>query len=150
MEGSTAADLRTSLAKLATFAAEHEERPIEAVARAWFRASPPCADSRFAVTCVTRSTDELAEQLAFAAESLRADPNALLPVTAKPALRDRVFYSPKPLNPRAKVAFVFPGSGNQFDGMGRDLSPQWPEVLRRQHAENDRLRDQYARSVFLG
>ncbi|HEY1192478.1 MAG TPA: hypothetical protein VGE74_32945, partial [Gemmata sp.] len=48
----------------------------------------------------------------------------------------------------AKVAFVFPGSGNQFDGMGRDLGAQWPDVLRRQHAENLHLRDQFAPQFF--
>src|SRR5206468_9015679 len=42
-----------------------------------------------------------------------------------------------------KVAFVFPGSGNQFVGMGRDLSAHWPGILRRQQAESRRLWSQY-------
>ena len=92
--------------------------------------APPHPPHRFAVSSVLRSPDELAEQLSFAAEFLPSDPSVPFPATAKPALRDRVFYSPKPLGPKAKVAFVFPGSGNQFDGKGRDLSPHWPEVLR--------------------
>ena len=32
------------------------------------------------------------------------------------------------------VAFVFPGIGNQFAGMGRALSALWPEILRAQDA----------------
>ncbi len=41
------------------------------------------------------------------------------------------------------VAFVYPGLGNVFAGMGRALSALWPEVLRDQDARNDRLRDQF-------
>ncbi|MGL6094203.1 MAG: acyltransferase domain-containing protein, partial [Fimbriiglobus sp.] len=65
-----------------------------------------------------------------------------------PAVRDRVFYAPRPLGPAGKLAFVFPGSGNQFAGMGRDLSAQFPEILRRQQAENRNLRGQFAPDKF--
>ena len=41
-----------------------------------------------------------------------------------------------------RVAFVFPGSGNQFAGMGRELALQWPEILRRQDKDNARLASQ--------
>ncbi len=47
-----------------------------------------------------------------------------------------------------KVAFVYPGSGNDFPGMGRELAVQWPDVLRRQDAENERLRRQFVASMF--
>src|SRR5205807_7822776 len=55
---------------------------------------------------------------------------------------DRIFYTPKPLAHTGQLAFVFPGSGNHFAGMGRDLGVAWPEVFRRQDAENDCLFDQ--------
>ena len=124
-------------------------RNIEAVARAWFRerATESAGPARGVVRCAVG--DELAEQVAFALGIVcGTDPDRPFPATAKPALRDRVFFSPKPLGPKAKVAFVFPGSGNQFDGMGRDLSAQWPEVLRRQQAENELLRSQFAPDLF--
>ena len=41
-----------------------------------------------------------------------------------------------------RIAFVFPGTGNQFEGMGLDLARQWPQVLRVQDAENQRLAGQ--------
>jgi acyl transferase domain-containing protein/3-hydroxymyristoyl/3-hydroxydecanoyl-(acyl carrier protein) dehydratase len=125
------------------------QRPknIEAVARAWFRDSPPGA-GKFAVSLVARSVEELNEQIKFATEALAANTRDPFPVTAEPALRDRVFYSPRPYGPKGKLAFVFPGSGNHFDGMGRDLSPHWPEVLRRQQRENELLRSQYAPDFF--
>ena len=40
------------------------------------------------------------------------------------------------------LAFVYPGLGNQFPGMGRGLSVFWSDVLRTQDAENAYLRDQ--------
>src|SRR5205085_976720 len=44
--------------------------------------------------------------------------------------------------------FVFPGSGNQFGDMGRELALQWPEVLRRQDAENAHLASQMRPDLF--
>src|SRR6185437_4794716 len=64
------------------------------------------------------------------------------------ALRDRVFYTPLPLGRTGRVAFVFPGSGNDYPGMGRELAVYWPEILRRQDAENGYLRSQYIPNIF--
>ncbi|MSQ52006.1 MAG: hypothetical protein EXR28_08970 [Betaproteobacteria bacterium] len=47
-----------------------------------------------------------------------------------------------------KIAFVYPGSGNQFADMGRELALQWPGVLRAQDAENERLASQMAVERF--
>jgi acyl transferase domain-containing protein/3-hydroxymyristoyl/3-hydroxydecanoyl-(acyl carrier protein) dehydratase len=148
IEGSSADELVAGLERLAGFASERASRDIEAVAREWFRASPPRPDHPLAVGLVARSDTELAEQVAFVGRHLRSSPDQPLPADPRPAIRDRVFYSPQPLGSSAKVALVFPGSGNQFDGMGRDLGAQWPEVLRRQHAENERLRSQFAPDLF--
>ena len=43
---------------------------------------------------------------------------------------------PRPLPPlgSARLAFVYPGLGSFFAGMGRDLSALWPEILRTQDA----------------
>ena len=52
---------------------------------------------------------------------------------------------PAPLASRpspGRIALVFPGSGNQFGDMGRELALQWPEILRRQDGENARLASQ--------
>ncbi len=46
------------------------------------------------------------------------------------------------------VAFVYPGLGNSFVGMGRELGLLWPEVLRRQERESRRLHEQLAPEVW--
>lgn len=147
VEGDAPADLFAGLQKLSALAAERPDRHTEALARAWFRAAPP-ANRKRAAGFAARSADELREQIAFVSASLRANPDAPLPASAKPALRDRAFYAPAPLGPKGKVALVFPGSGSHFDGMGRDLAAHFPAVMRRQHTENKRLRDQFAPQFF--
>jgi PfaB family protein len=147
VDGDNPAALLAGLERLRTFATNHSKN-IEAVARTWFREERPTTTAKLAVAFVARSIEELAEQIAFAIESLQANFEAPFPASAKAALRDRVFYSPRPIGPKGKLAFVFPGSGNHFDGMGRDLSPQWPEVMRRQQRENELLRSQFAPDFF--
>jgi len=67
-----------------------------------------------------------------------------------PGLDVKAFAKEKSENPLlpGRVAFVFPGSGNQFGGMGRALALQWPEVLRRQDAENSQLARQMHAEAF--
>ncbi|MBY0459040.1 MAG: hypothetical protein K2V38_17020, partial [Gemmataceae bacterium] len=148
VEGQSPAELLAGLERAAAFVRARADRNIESVAREWVRASPPDASRKLAASFVARSADEFAEQVAFAASSLQAEPESPFQSTARPRIRDRVFYAPKPLGPKAKVAFVFPGSGNQFDGMGRELGVQWPDALRRQQAENELLRDQFGPHLF--
>jgi 3-hydroxymyristoyl/3-hydroxydecanoyl-(acyl carrier protein) dehydratase len=144
--------LLDGLVALADLAARRIDRPVELLAREWLQASPQQPDRARAVTFVARAGDELLEQVAFARESLQTRPEAPIPDLAspdlRPALRDRVFYAPGPLGPAGRVAFVFPGSGNHFPGMGRDLSARWPDVLHRQQAENRRLRSQVSPDRF--
>jgi acyl transferase domain-containing protein/3-hydroxymyristoyl/3-hydroxydecanoyl-(acyl carrier protein) dehydratase len=151
-------------------------QPIERLARTWMAAVggaawglasspsppaplPPKRGERgepdrglpgLAVCLVARDAEELLRQIDIARNSLARDPEQPLPApgAADPAFRDRIFYSPNPLGPNSEVAFVYPGSGNDFAGMGRDLAVRWPEVLRRQDAENELLASQYLPDRF--
>jgi len=62
----------------------------------------------------------------------------------------RISTSPMELTfPRSpKLAFVFPGSGNHFLGMGRELLAACPAVLQQQDRDNERLHDQYRPDVI--
>jgi 3-hydroxymyristoyl/3-hydroxydecanoyl-(acyl carrier protein) dehydratase len=47
-----------------------------------------------------------------------------------------------------RVAFVYPGLGNQFAGMGQGLSVLWPEVVDAEDHENGQLLDQFDPRVW--
>ncbi|MCZ6803834.1 MAG: beta-ketoacyl synthase N-terminal-like domain-containing protein [Proteobacteria bacterium] len=69
----------------------------------------------------------------------------------------RCYYSSEPLyiddhnetrEKRARVAFVYPGSGNHFFGMGQELGVAFPNVLEKLGAENETLASQFANGRF--
>ena len=143
------ADLAAGLAELTAFATDRGGWPVERLAREWFATHPPQPASPRAFAFVARSAAELVEQVGHARAATPAIPFPASNVPdLRPATRDRVFYSPAPLDPAGKLAVVFPGSGNQFAGMGRELGVRFPGVLRRQQAESSRLRGQYAPDLF--
>jgi PfaB family protein len=102
---------------------------IEALAREWLQLHPLDARKKLATAIVAGSTGELLELI------------------RKPASGFGRTFTTGP-QPGGKIAFVFPGSGNQFDGMGRDLASQWPAILRKQQTENTLLRSQFAPEHF--
>lgn len=143
-------ELVIRLGELGDRALSHGAGSIGQMAQAWFASVPRTGSHTVGLSA--RTTVELREQVAFAAEVIGRNPNTPIPdpqaQELRPAIRDRVFYNPNPIGPQAKVAIVFPGSGNQFAGMGRDLSAHFPQILRQQQTENQRLRSQYAPDRF--
>ena len=62
----------------------------------------------------------------------------------------RVFESNKPLAHEGSLAFVYPGSGNHYHGMGRELALRFPEILHRHDGENRYLKRQMVPEWFWG
>ena len=62
----------------------------------------------------------------------------------------RVFQSKKPLANEGSLAFVYPGSGNHYHGMGRELALCFPEILHRHDGENRYLKRQMVPDWFWG
>jgi PfaB family protein len=58
------------------------------------------------------------------------------------------FYSAEPVAIKGKVAFVYPGSGNHFYGMGQELGVSFPNVLEKLNRENNKLASQFANGRF--
>jgi 3-hydroxymyristoyl/3-hydroxydecanoyl-(acyl carrier protein) dehydratase len=149
LDGDTLAELLRGLGQLRD---QIDGSSLGALARRWWHEHRPDPARRLGLALVTGSPDELRAQIDFAADRLRSSPDEPIndrehtgPVAV---LRDRVFYAPRPLGPAGEVAFVYPGSGNHFPGMGRQLGVVWPETLRRQQAESRRLRSQFAPELF--
>jgi 3-hydroxymyristoyl/3-hydroxydecanoyl-(acyl carrier protein) dehydratase/malonyl CoA-acyl carrier protein transacylase len=102
------------------------------VARRWWQ-SRRGRRGKLGLAFVSGTSDELRQVAQAARDHLRARPDT-------PAAY-RFFYSPTPLG--GDVAFVYPGSGNHFPGMGRDLGAALPHVLWQQMGENQLLASQY-------
>jgi len=100
-----------------------------------------------AISFVARSHEELAS-LIDQGERMVSSDNPKPEQMLHPMLRDRLFFSSKPLGRTGKIGFVYPGSGNHYAGMGMELSARWPEIYRRQDAENLYLKDQFQPEQF--
>lgn len=151
LEGDDSAALLSRLARLERFLRSADD--LLALARQWHQENPPNAGNSYGLALVTRTLGELAQQLPFARRHLNEQPDQRLGgigqgAALPPFARDRIFYSPQPLGASAKIAFVYPGSGNHFSGMGAGLSARWPEVFRRQDLANLYLRDQFQPQIF--
>jgi acyl transferase domain-containing protein len=146
MRAADPAALEAQLDQLAGWVSEAASTDMHDLARRWYREAgsraevTPSSEGR-SLAIVTRAGDpgELRRQLDRAREAIRGDRS----------LNERgVYYRPHPLRGKGHVAFVYPGSGSQFQGMGRALLTQWPAALRRQHAQNERLASQFASGQF--
>ncbi|MEE2669545.1 MAG: beta-ketoacyl synthase N-terminal-like domain-containing protein [Gemmatimonadota bacterium] len=117
---------------------------IHRLARDWWEGHPNRPDARLAVTLIARDSGELRSLVQSAADQLEQGDD--------PAERsaDRLFFSRDPLGPKGELAFVYPGSGNQYAGMGRNLCLQWPEILRAQDRSNERLKSQLKTAEIWG
>ena len=54
----------------------------------------------------------------------------------------RVFYNRRPAGADARIAMVYPGSGNHYLGMGRDLALHFPAVMAGMDTDTARLKTQ--------
>ncbi|WP_406694715.1 beta-ketoacyl synthase N-terminal-like domain-containing protein [Singulisphaera sp. Ch08] len=150
--------LLRQMEELEGLAAQNSGLPIEALARVWWQRHAGAPRQRLGLAVLaadtppgslTESTRRVAwslpELLADARQRLKRDPHEPESLRLK---GDRVFLSRRPLGPDAGIAFVFPGVGNHFAGMGRGLSALWPEVLRGQDQETGFLRSQFSPETF--
>ncbi|MBX3394128.1 MAG: type I polyketide synthase [Phycisphaerae bacterium] len=101
------------------------------------------ANGRLVVALVAATPTELSSAIEIACKHLREDSTQAIDG------RDGVFYEPHPLAASGEVAIVFPGSGNQFVGMGRDIGLRWPHVLDAMDERTERLKSQHMARWFV-
>ncbi|MEQ8762578.1 MAG: beta-ketoacyl synthase N-terminal-like domain-containing protein [Planctomycetota bacterium] len=146
VEGDAASALRDGLVRLRSMA-QDTRGPIFSLARSWHEAAPPIPKAKQAIALVTRSGDELVRLIERAEANLERTGCAQDPGEDRRG-RPRVFHTLEPLGRKGDVAFVFPGSGQHYAGMGRRIGIEYPDVLRRQQLESWRLRSQWLPDVF--
>ncbi|MFI5345001.1 MAG: beta-ketoacyl synthase N-terminal-like domain-containing protein [Elusimicrobiota bacterium] len=135
VEADDAAGLLAGLSDLRAWVSGQDPADaVEALARRWWLKRGSAPERKLACVLVARDWKEALSLARTAEDSIRENPERPIPL-------DRIHLTWRP--PLAgDLAFVFPGSGNQYLGMTAGLGAQWPEILRRHDAENGYLRDQ--------
>ena len=117
-------ELLSGLTALRTLAADHADADIEALARRAYagrRSASGLGTVGLAIHAMGPA--DLGRAVGVADRALRAEPTAAM------TGQQGVFYSPSPQGPRGQIAFVFPGSGNHYVGMGGGVGVEWPHIL---------------------
>ncbi|MFP6615852.1 MAG: beta-ketoacyl synthase N-terminal-like domain-containing protein, partial [Candidatus Hydrogenedentota bacterium] len=152
VEANNVQALEVGLGRLRTFIEHAPDAPVEQLARLWWHENREESGKALAVTFVARNGSELITQIDFTKPTLKDTSDSSGQFSTRknspPFVRDRVFFNSNPLGTSGKLAFVYPGSGNQYLRMGQNLSVQWPEIFRNQTADNDTLRSQFQPDVF--
>ncbi|MBJ6726279.1 polyketide synthase [Geomesophilobacter sediminis] len=146
ISGADSAELQERLKALREKLSVSSAADLPALARGWQESEQPRSAKALAVSFVARSREDAIALVDLGAKRVLQGDDEEIP--CHPSLRDRLFYTTRPIGRKGKIGFVFPGSGNHFAGMGMELSARWPEVYRRQDAENQYLRDQFQPEEF--
>ncbi len=141
LEGRNDQDLVERLGQLATRLPEEAEASIAATAAEWNREFPGDRSLPTALALVATSAGALRLRIERATAALRGLHSR------EDAERDRregatVFSSSTPLGHAGHVALLFPGSGNDFPGMGRELLSRFPAAWRSIEVDSALLRSQ--------
>ena len=154
MEGNDSEALLATVERLEDFAQRNPELDCDSLAAAWLEHQPLNPQLERACALIVDKRADLADYLAAARRKIARQSGAesaqKQPLDSDPRLRERLFYSSAPLARQGKVAFMFPGSGNHYAGMGRELLSHWPQVLRQQETTSDQLASQYQPHEFWG
>ncbi len=142
LEADDHAGLAALAAELAVLAGEAPGLELDLLARRWHRRHPSDPRRRLATAIVARERAAL-ERLLDHAEHRPGSP---LPSSAAET-KGALFTTP-PEHPTGRLAFVFPGLGNQFPGMGLELALHAPGLVERQERITAFLREQLDPSVW--
>ncbi len=118
-------------------------RPMERIARIWYEKKGGRPDKKRALSLVIKDVHEAENEIHKAKQLVTSGKKGSAPGHAN------IFYTPEPLGTSAGIAFVFPGSGNHYLGMGRDMGIQWPSILCRMDAETRQLKRQMIPERFV-
>lgn len=143
------AGLLSELDQLESLAREMQEAShpdmasaIESLCHIWYEKKSATQISICNVSILAHSQDDLANQIAQARQCIKSDVSHIM------GPRGGVCYFAEAEKIRGEMAFIFPGSGNHYVGMGRTLGAHFPEVLREMDGKTDRLGSQMLPHLF--
>ncbi|NUM34451.1 MAG: type I polyketide synthase [Candidatus Brocadiae bacterium] len=134
-------EIQESLDSFQAWLKESSETSIERLAQSWYQKNTINQEAKHTIAFVSQNKNHILAQVQTARKSLSESSYSSLKAQG-------IYYTPSPLGPDAKIAFVFPGVGNQYPGMGRELALLFPEILERLDQENECLHDQMLPEVF--
>ncbi len=144
LSGNTTEELLQKLQKLEeTLDSKVEISDISEISENWFASSVLSSEDTLGLAIVGAEKSEIQNAVQEAFTSLTQFPDKEIKG------KGGIFYSPKPLFPQGKVAFVYPGSGSQYVAMGQGIGCYWPDVLRDMDAETARLQSQLLPQDFI-
>ncbi len=113
-----------------------EQHQMEKAACQWHAENPLDPAKKYAVSLIADNSFNLGKWIKEAKKSVAEGKERKIngPFGIK--------YNPEPVGESGDIAFVFPGSGNHYVGMGRKIGVTWPEILRKMDAETPRLKTQ--------
>ena len=133
--GNTPEQLLTGLEDLDTFMlSDHGQHPLSISAGQWMNHHPLTSEANLAVAMVLKSTAQwqaVLREARLAVQSGASDPRS-----------NTVFYNRHPMGTSARIAMVYPGSGNHYLGMGRKLALRFPAIVDAMDRDTDQLQTQ--------
>jgi acyl transferase domain-containing protein/3-hydroxymyristoyl/3-hydroxydecanoyl-(acyl carrier protein) dehydratase len=138
IEGENQCELREKLSALGNL----EGDSLQQLAKDYYEQTRRHPEAGLCVTIVAADFAELRKRVVIALDHINHRPDA--PMSTRPDANDRIFYNPKPNGKSGKIAFVFPGSGNHFLGMGLELGLSWNQHLRLLDEQYELLAAQFA------
>ncbi len=139
VHGSHKQSLSEALNRCSKHVQQHSDLKPADIADRWHQLNDP-APGALTVSVVANTTAEIDRALDKAQGCVEA---------GERSNSAGVYYEPEPLAGEAQaVAFVFPGSGNHYHGMNRQLSAPAAAVLDESDARNQYLLDQFAGGAF--
>ena len=136
VSGNAPPQLIEGLARLEDFLSRNPApSSVETAAGRWMQLHPPRSDHRLAVALILKPGDSYRRLFIDARQAVASGESD--------AHSRQVFFRSRPIGADARVALVYPGSGNHYLGMGRDLALRFPGIVNGMDRETEHLKTQF-------
>lgn len=117
--------LTASLGRLRQFAEKacSEQTLVEEAARVWHLQGDLPENKNVAAALVLKDMTSFEDLVDSAVKTVQSDSQGSITGSGQ------IFYTPTPLLASHKIAFVYPGSGNHFLGMGQGIGTDFPDIF---------------------
>ena len=139
IDGNNHTELHNALNRLEQLKRDPGGEDIRRIALLWYKSNRQLPKQALAISLLASNLPQMDELIGQARQMIN---------DGKQPISDRLFFTGQPLADKGKIAFVYPGSGNHFMGMGKDIACRWPQVLEQLDQENKSLASQFAQARF--